>query len=66
MEAKPIELHDSTASGAEAYRALTKEFAARSRIIWGVRQQHCRFGTTFNPRPKHGIPNPRPAGEEKR
>ncbi|MBL9173472.1 MAG: ParA family protein [Verrucomicrobiales bacterium] len=29
MEAKPIELHDSTASGAEAYRALTKEFVAR-------------------------------------
>ena len=29
MEAKPIELHDSAASGAEAFRALTKEFLTR-------------------------------------
>lgn len=29
MEAKPIELHDSGASGAEAFRALTRELVAR-------------------------------------
>jgi chromosome partitioning protein len=29
MEAKPIELHDSSASGAEAFRALTREVVAR-------------------------------------
>lgn len=29
MEAKPIELHDSRASGAEAFRALTKELIVR-------------------------------------
>ncbi len=29
MEAKPIELHDSTATGAEAFRALTKELVGR-------------------------------------
>jgi len=29
MEAKPIDLHDSGASGAEAFRALTKEVVAR-------------------------------------
>ena len=29
MEAKPIELHDSGATGAEAFRALTKEFVGR-------------------------------------
>jgi len=29
MEAKPIDLHNSGASGAEAFRALTKEVVAR-------------------------------------